>query len=525
MGLPRASGVLTHPTSFPGPHGIGDLGEASFRFIDWLVLAGQRVWQVLPLCPTGFGNSPYAAPSAFAGNPLLVSLTWLAGDGLLAPTDLDSAPSFPDYEVMFDEVAPFKQAVLRRAFDRFRAGAASHQRGDFETFCGAEAYWLDDYALYMALKDEHGGARWTDWETDVKLRQPEAVNRWRNQLANEIRFYQFVQFQFRRQWAELKQYANEREIRILGDVPIFVAHDSADVWANQTLFRLDDTGLPLVVAGVPPDAFSDSGQRWGNPLFNWRALAATDYRWWVDRIRATLAVVDLIRIDHFRGFAAAWAVPASDETAANGRWERGPGVEIFHAIERQTGDVSFVIEDLGLITPDVEALREELGFPGMKILQFAFGEGPENPYLPHNVQPNSVMYSGTHDNQTTVGWYQSRSERERRAIQRYIGKDGSDIAWDLIRLALSSVSDTVIVPLQDVMRLGDEARMNTPGRPSGNWAWRYPAHQLNPGLAAGLGELTWAYGRRGMSKPEGHDPFDYTVPDATHPLHETPADG
>ncbi len=515
----RASGVLAHPTSFPGRHGIGDLGPGAFRFVDWLTVAGQRLWQVMPLSPTGFGDSPYASPSAFAGNPLLISLDWLAGDGLLDRQDVDESPDFRDYEVEFGRVISYKLPLLRRTFDRFRAGAAVDQRAAFETFCEAESSWLNDHALFMAVKDAHGGRAWTEWEEGIRLRQPEAVTRWTRDLTGEVRYHKFVQFQFRRQWQELKRYANERDVQIIGDIPIFVAHDSVDVWAHQHLFRLDDQGVPTVVAGVPPDPFSETGQLWGNPVYDWNAMAADGYAWWIDRVRAMRDVVDIVRIDHFRGFAAAWVVPAGYPTAAGGRWERGTGAAIFDAIRNALGDVPFIIEDLGVITPDVNALRDEMGFPGMKVLQFAFEDDPDNPYLPHNYTENVVVYTATHDNQTTIGWFQSRREAERHAVQRYIGSDGSDIAWDLIRLALASVADTAVLALQDVMRLGDEARMNTPGQPSGNWAWRYLPHQLHDGLAAGLGELTAVYGRR--RRPErvtGRNAYDYTTSDTQHPL-------
>ena len=515
----RVSGVLVHPTSFPGPHGIGDLGPAAFRFVDWLALAGQRLWQVMPLGPTGFGDSPYASPSAFAGNPLLISLDWLAGDGLLEPGDLADGPVFHDWEVQFGDVIAFKLPLLRRAFDRFRAGAAADQRPAFEAFRVAEADWLHDFAFFMAVKEAHRGRAWVEWDADIRLRQPGALDAWRGRLAGDVRFHQFVQFQFRRQWSELKRYANGRGIRIVGDIPIFVAHDSADVWANRELFRLDAEGRLSVVAGVPPDPFSATGQLWGNPVYDWPKLAGTGYAWWIARMRAMLATVDVIRVDHFRGFAAAWVVPAGDETAAGGHWERGPGAAFFRVLRAALGEVPIIIEDLGVITADVVALREELGLPGMAVLQFAFEDDPDNVYLPHNYAPDTVVYTGTHDNQTTVGWFQSRGERERTAVQRYLGRDGSDIAWDMIRLALASVADTAIVALQDVMRLGDEARMNTPGRPAGNWAWRYLPHQLHDGLAAGLGELTGVYGRRARPpRAEGRSPFDYTVSGTAHPL-------
>ena len=524
MRFPRASGILAHPTSFPGPHGIGDLGDGAFRFVDWLAAAGQSLWQVMPLGPTAYGDSPYASPSAFAGNPLLISLDWLAGDGLLDRADLAEPPEFHAYHVDFGAVIPFKLGLLRRAFDRFRAGAAAAQRPAFEAFRSEEAGWLDDLALFMALKDAHGGRPWTEWDPAIALREPSAVADRRTRLETEVRFHQFVQFQFRRQWTELKRYANERGVRIVGDIPIFVAHDSADVWGHRELFRLDPRGHPTVVAGVPPDAFTSEGQRWGNPIFDWAAAEATGYDWWIARVRAARSLVDVIRIDHFRGFAAAWVVPADAPTAAGGRWERGPGAAIFVALEVALGHLPFIVEDLGLITPDVDALREELGLPGMKVLHFAFAEDAANAYLPHNYERNCVVYTGTHDNQTTIGWFQTRGDTEREAVQRYLGRDGSDIAWDFIRLALASVADTSIVTLQDVMREGDEARMNTPGRAEGNWGWRYLPHQLHTGLADGLRELTAAYGRHDPGagdKPRSYDPFDYTAPGTSHLLHRS----
>jgi 4-alpha-glucanotransferase len=515
----RVSGVLAHPTSFPGPHGIGDLGETAYRFVDWLVVAGQRLWQLMPLGPTGYGDSPYAALSAFAGNPLLISLDRLVGEGLLEADDLQGLPELHQWEVEYGPVIDLKVPLLRRAFDRFRAGAAADHRPAFEAFRDQHAGWLDDFGLFLALKSEHEAQPWTTWEAPIRLRETGAIAEARQRLAGEIQYHQFVQFQFYRQWADLRRYANERDVRIVGDVPIFVAHDSADVWANRHLFKLDEEGDPRVVAGVPPDYFSATGQLWGNPVYDWDAAAAAGYAWWIARMRAVLTQVDVVRIDHFRGFAAAWVVPAGDDTAAGGRWERGPERAFFDALRDAVGDVTIIVEDLGLITSDVIALRDELGLPGMNVLQFAFGDDPDNAYLPHNHVRNSVVYSATHDNQTTVGWFQGLVERDRQAVQRYIGTDGSDIAWDMIRLALSSVADTAILALQDVMRLGDEARMNTPGRPWGNWSWRYLPHQLHDGLAAGLGELTTAYGRRRRDPiAKGRDPFDYTAPGTSHPL-------
>lgn len=519
MTFQRASGVLAHPTSFPGPHGIGDIGEAAFRFVDWLAVAGQRLWQVMPLGPTGFGDSPYSSPSAFAGNPLLISLPWLAGDGLLSDVEIANHPQFHDFEVGYGRVIEFKYHQLHRAFDRFRRGAGAALRLPFAQFCEANAKWLDDYALYMALKEHHGWQAWSDWPEDIRLRESFAVQSWSERLRNEIRFHKFVQFQFRRQWTELKQYARDRDIQIVGDIPIFVAYDSADVWANRELFRLDATGRPTVVSGVPPDLFTADGQRWGNPVFDWAENRRTGFAWWIDRMRAALSVYDVIRIDHFRGFAASWSVPIDAPTAAQGTWEPGPGREIFDRIAEALGGLPIIVEDLGLITGDVTQLRIDLGLPGMKVLQFAFDEDPDNPYLPHNYESNCVVYTGTHDNQTTFGWFQSLSEGRRHQVQRYLGLDGSDIAWDFLRLALSSAADTAIVPLQDVMRLGDEARMNSPGRAADNWVWRFLPHQLHHGLAAGLGELTDVYGRRGHAPRQSQpDPYDYTAENTDHPL-------
>ncbi|MGI8485872.1 MAG: 4-alpha-glucanotransferase [Thermomicrobiales bacterium] len=511
MTFPRESGVLLHPTSLPGPHGIGDFGPSAFQFIDWLERAGQRLWQVMPLNPTGFGDSPYSSPSAFAGNPLMISLSWLVGDGLLAERDLADAPEFPDDKVDFATVSPFKTRVLHLAFARFRRGAAASQRPEFDQFCAEHAHWIDDYALFMATKEAHGGASWRDWEDPIRMRDPEALREWTQRLAPEIRYHKFVQFQFSRQWRELRNHANQRGIRIVGDVPIFVADDSCDVWTNRHLFKFDAAGNAVEVAGVPPDPFSATGQIWGNPVFNWPEMKKDDYRWWRSRTKSLLGMVDIIRIDHFRGFAAAWVVPADAETAALGHWELAPGGEVFSAILRDIGEVPVIIEDLGVITPDVVSLREILNLPGMNVLQFAFDGDPENVYLPHNYKRNSVVYTATHDNQTSVGWFWSRSEAERKAVQGYLGVAGDDISWDLIRSALGSVSNTAILAMQDILRLDDSARMNVPGQAIGNWSWRYLPDQLEAGLADGLRLLTTTYGR--LADPNvthGRNPWDYT---------------
>lgn len=512
MKFPRESGVLLHPTSLPGPHGIGDFGPSAFRFVDWLERAGQHLWQVMPLNPTGYGDSPYSSPSAFAGNPLMISLSWLVGDGLLTDGDLADTSEFPDHKVDFAAVSPFKTNLLHTAFDRFRRGAAASQRPEFDQFCAEHAHWVDDYALFMATKEAHGGASWRDWEEPIRMRVPEAVREWAQRLSPEVRYHKFVQFQFSRQWRELRRYANQRGIRIVGDVPIFVADDSCDVWTNRHLFKFDAAGNAVEVAGVPPDPFSATGQIWGNPVFNWPEMKKDDYRWWRSRTKSLLGMVDIIRIDHFRGFAAAWVVPAHAETAALGHWELAPGGEVFSAILRDIGEVPVIIEDLGVITPDVVSLREILNLPGMNVLQFAFDGNPGNVYLPHNYKRNSVVYTATHDNQTTVGWFRSRSDQERKAVQAYLGVSGDDISWDLIRTALSSVSDTAILAMQDILRLDDSARMNVPGQAIGNWSWRYLPGQLESGLADGLRLLTTTYGR--FADPnavkQGRNPWDYT---------------
>jgi 4-alpha-glucanotransferase len=517
--LERGSGILLHPTSFPGPYGIGDLGPSSFRFIDWMEAAGQHFWQLMPLGPTGFGDSPYASPSAFAGNPLLISLDWLRGDGLLNNDDFVGTPSFSDDHVDFGSVIPFKQAMLRKAFGHWQ-----RQDGDkseaFELFRLQHAQWLADFALFMSIKDEMGGANWITWPVETRLRKPDAISEARTRLAEDELFHTFVQFVFRNQWQQLKQYANDRGVRVIGDIPIFVALDSADAWANRELFELDEQAMPTVVSGVPPDYFSADGQLWGNPVFNWTANRESNFAWWIERARATLDLVDIIRIDHFRAFAASWSVPADAETAAGGFWTRGPGEDVFHAIASALGPIEIVVEDLGLITADVVELRQRLGYPGMKVLQFAFNGDPQNVYLPHMYESQCVVYTGTHDNDTTIGWFTSLDTTDRARVQSYIGRDGRDVAWDLMRIALASVASVALFPLQDVLRLGQEGRMNTPGRAGGNWGWRYQPDQLTEDLARGLRSLTEMYGRGPVAEAErGTDPFDYTVDGTAHPLY------
>jgi len=522
MGFQRSSGILAHPTSFPGPHGIGDLGDGAYRFVDWLAAAAQHVWQIMPLVPTGLGNSPYSSPSAFAGNPLLISLNRLVDDGLLDDDHLITEFGFADDHAEFEDARLFKMPRIRWAFERFDHAPAPRLAEAFETFCIEEGSWLLDFARFMAIKHAQGGLGWLDWNEGLARRDAGALTAADNELATEIRCHQFTQFMFRRQWASLRAYAHERDIQIIGDIPIFVAHDSADVWAHQAVFLLDETGRPKVVAGVPPDYFAADGQLWGNPHYDWAAMRANGYEWWVSRFRNTLSMIDIIRIDHFRGFAAAWTVPVDAPTSASGWWTQGPGRSVFDAAMNQLGDVPILVEDLGLITPDVVELRRDLDFPGMAVLQFAFDGDPDNVYIPHNYREPLIVYTGTHDNQTTRGWFDGLDASSRARVQTYVGADGADIAWDLMRLALASVAEIAVTPLQDVLRLGDEARMNTPGQPDGNWAWRFRADHLDPALAAGLARLTTTYGRdRRDRSPRGFDPFDYTAPGTNHELRAT----
>jgi 4-alpha-glucanotransferase len=490
----RGSGVLLHPTSLPGPYGIGDLGPAAFQWVDHLAHARQKWWQVLPLGPTGYGDSPYQCFSAMAGNPYLISPTSLLEAGLVSRGDIPHT-TFPDDHVDFGPVIKFKVKLLERAWENFQAGQGQALRPAFEAFVAAEGGWLDDFGLFMALKDEHNGASWLTWERPLRLREPEALAAARARLADGRQQHQFRQFLFFHAWGKVKDYANSNGVRLIGDIPIFVSSDSSDVWANPEIFQLDEECQPVAVAGVPPDYFSATGQLWGNPLYAWSALRASGYRWWIDRFKATLKQVDLVRLDHFRGFEAYWRIPAGMPTAEVGQWETGPGAGFLTAVEAGLGKLPIIAEDLGIITPEVEALRDGFGLPGMKILQFAFGGAPEDRFLPHTYEHNCVVYTGTHDNDTTRGWYEAASEPERDFARRYLGRDGGDIAWDFIRLAWMSVGDLAVAPLQDVLNLGTEARMNLPGRPHGNWGWRFRSGDVTPFLEARLGDLTELYAR------------------------------
>src|SRR5712692_5544861 len=496
----RASGVLLHVTSLPSRYGIGDVGAAALAWIDHLHEAGQSWWQALPLGPTGYGDSPYQSLSSFAGNELLVSPDWLIEDGLLRVSDCEGAGFSPD-AVDYDAVAPFKHRLLETAWTNFHAGARPDLRAAYRQFCQDHAHWLEDYALFRALKSRHGGARYLDWPVELTRRAPGALTQARRELARQIDQVRLAQFLLFRQGARLKQHARARGVRLIGDLPFFVSPDSSDVWANPELFLLDEHHRPRFVAGVPPDYFSAQGQLWGNPIYNWDALRATGYQWCIDRLRALLAHVDVIRLDHFRGFAAAWHVPAGATTAQSGQWVPGPGADFFSALERELGVLPFIAEDLGLITPDVCALRDEFKIPGTRVLQFAFDGHSDNPYLPHNYVPNTVVYTGTHDNPTSRGWYEELPPYERQNLWRYLKSpesESGEVAWDLMRVAWSSMAVLAVAPLQDVLNLGPEARMNVPGRAEGNWTWRCTEEMLSAAAFHALRDLTRTSNRLGM---------------------------
>lgn len=490
----RSAGVLLHITSLPGPHGIGDLGPDAYHFVEWLASAGQSIWQILPTTPIGPGDSPYQSVSAFAGSPLMVALEPLIEKGWLATPELP-AGGFGSERVDFARVAPWRITQLRAASENFFGRAVSEDRAAFSAWCAAQSHWLDDYVLFMALANANAGAPWWHWPPSQREREPAALALARRELAAEIRFWQFVQWCFDGQWAALKAHANDRGIFIMGDLPIFIAHHSADCWARPDLYELDADFQPAVVAGVPPDAFSADGQRWGNPLYRWDRMAADDYAWWISRVRRALTQADVFRIDHFRGFAAYWEVPADSPTAILGRWVPGPGKLFFDALARALGALPIVAEDLGVITPDVTALRDSCGFPGMRILQFAFGDDATNPYLPHMHTPASVVYSGTHDNNTSRGWWAVIPESERAFAGGYLVADAGDVHWAMIRAACNSVANTSIVPMQDVLGLDGTHRMNLPGTPAGNWSWRFDWRMVGPEPARVLGLMTAASGR------------------------------
>lgn len=501
MTLKRSAGILLHPSSLPGPYGIGDLGPQSYRFVDWLSTTTCTLWQILPLGPTGFGDSPYQCFSAFAGNPYLISPDELLADGLVAESDLMDLKDLPVSHVDFGLLIPKKLGLLQKAFSNFKANPGA-LRESYDRFCVEHAHWLDDFSLFMGLKEMYGGGAWNGWPEPVRARKQAALKKARKDLAESIMRYSFYQFLFFRQWSRLRKYANEKGIQIIGDIPIFVAYDSADVWANPDLFFLDKSGNPTVVAGVPPDIYSSTGQLWGNPLYKWTAHKKEKYAWWISRVRASLQFMDILRFDHFRGFAGYYEIPAEHKTAEHGRWVPGPGQDLFHAIEKALGEgqtnpdagLPMIAEDLGLVTPDVLELLDAFNLPGMKVLQFGFTD-PHNPFLPQNYVPNCVAYTGTHDNDTAFGWYSTAPASEREFAQRYLGVDGHDFAWDLIRSVWKSVAMIAVTPMQDVLGLGGQARMNFPSRLGGNWEWRMTESDFREDLAAGLRDINWLSNR------------------------------
>ena len=505
LGIPRSSGILLHPSSLPGRFGLGEIGPEAHRWLEWLAATKQRLWQMLPLGPTGYGNSPYQSLSSYAGNPLLISFDGLRNDGVLLPADLAMLPAFSDEKVEFGPAIEVRGAFLKLAARRFVKQTESSPllKHAFDTFCNREAEWLDDWALFAALKQENGMSCWTDWPTEIASRQPQAIADAIIRLAGEVEEHKALQFLFFRQWHRLRARAHELGIQLIGDIPIFAAHDSADVWAAPHLFHLDEAGRPTVVAGVPPDYFSATGQRWGNPLYKWELHKADNFAWWKSRLRATLRLVDVVRIDHFRGFAAYWEIPASEPTAVNGKWVEAPGAELFEALKGEFGgNVPVIAEDLGIITPDVVALRDGQGFPGMRVMQFAFGSDTlAEDYVPENYPVDSVAYTGTHDNDTTIGLFRSgegenstrtaaQIEAERRGILNYTGTDGSALNWDFIERVWASKSDFALCPMQDVMGLGSESRMNVPGQSGDFWTWRFKWEDVTPEMVQRLRAVT-----------------------------------
>ena len=493
-----------HPTSLPNHSGIGDFGPAAYDFVDFLHASGQRIWQVLPLGPTGYGDSPYQLFSAFAGNPLLIGLENLVQENWLDAEALESAPEFPETEVDFGAVLAWKLPLLDQAYARF----ANNPPAEFAAFCEANSGWLLDYALFAALKRHFGAEQiWSKWPAAIRARNAEEIAAYSHDLADSIRCLEFQQFVFFRQWSALQKYSHGRGIQIMGDIPIYVAHDSADVWANPELFQLDADGNSLTVAGVPPDYFSATGQLWGNPIYRWSDMAASGFRWWIERFRASFTTFDLVRLDHFRGFEAYWEVPSGEATARNGQWVKGPGAALFEAVEKELGPLAIVAENLGVITPEVENIRKRFGYPGMAVLQFAFGADPQAPdFKPHNYARQLAAYTGTHDNDTAMGWWKScgagdstrtseDTAREKHNARRYLNTDGEEMNWTLIRALLASVADVAVVPMQDLLGLGSEARMNTPGIPGGNWRWRMKPGQLKPRIVSRLREMVMLYDR------------------------------
>lgn len=495
MKLKRSSGILLHITSLPGKFGIGTFGDEAYKFVDFLITSEQKTWQLLPLGHTGYGDSPYQCYSAFAGNPMLIDLEILVKQGYLKEIELEINQPFNPGVVEYDKVYAHKMPLLTAAASRFLEKTSWAEQTKFEVFCQENIYWLDDYATFIAIKDKHDGKPWWEWNADLRLRKQEAIENIFSELNSSIQVLKVIQYFFYTQWIELRFYANRNGVRIIGDMPLYIAHDSADAWCHHDNFWFDKQRNPVNVAGVPPDYFSETGQLWGNPLYNWEYLKETDFKWWIERVKANFILYDYLRIDHFRGLAAFWAVPFGEKTAIKGEWMPAPGRDLLQAVKDQLGDLPIIAEDLGVITPDVIELRDGFGFPGMKILQFAFDSEEENDFLPHTYQRNCIVYTGTHDNDTTLGWYVSSKEKDKQILRDYFNPDERDISWSFIKLAWSSVADLAIIPLQDVLRLGSEARMNVPGTSSGNWKWRYQAENLKDEHALKLKKITKTFGR------------------------------
>jgi 4-alpha-glucanotransferase len=487
--------VILHPSSLPGADGIGDLGPDAYRWVDFLAESGCTLWQVLPLGPTGYGDSPYQCFSAFAGNPYLISPVLLLDQKLLSPKDLADRPNLPSDHVDFGAMIPWKTLVLNRAFVNFKKSKDRALLNSYEQFCEDQKSWLDDFSLFMAIKETLGGGSWGDWPIPLRSRDPHALTQFASEHQEEIVRQKFRQYLFFEQWDGVRSYARQKHIQIIGDIPIFVAYDSADAWSHPELFFLDKDGQPTCVAGVPPDYFSPTGQLWGNPLYRWSVHKATSYAWWLERIKAVLNLVDYIRLDHFRGFAGYWEIPSGQPTAEIGKWVKGPGKDFFRILQKSFASLPLLAEDLGEITPDVVELRDFFGLPGMKVLQFGFASTPDDPFLPHNYPQNCIAYTGTHDNDTARGWYEAATEKEKDLCRRYLARSGGDISWDMIRAVWSSTAAFALAPLQDFLGLGGFARMNFPGKLGGNWSWRYTSEQLSDEMLSRISEMNFLYSR------------------------------
>lgn len=500
----RTAGILLHPTSLPGKYGIGDLGKNAYKFIDFLKNSGQSLWQIFPLGPTGYGDSPYQCFSAFAGNPLLISPDLLLEKNLLSEIDLKDVPFFDQTNIDYGETITYKTKLLKQAYSNFKNNSVELGKS-YNEFCENNKSWLDDYSLFMAAKAHHGGVQWTEWKEDIALRKTGAIEKWTDKLADEIQYQKFIQFLFNEQWMNLKTYANDKGIKIIGDLPIFIAYDSSDCWANKELFSVDETGKLETVAGVPPDYFSETGQLWGNPLYRWDEMEKNDFAWWRRRFENLFAMVDIVRVDHFRGFDAYWEIPGDAETAINGKWIKAPGKKFFESIKKHFGKLPIIAEDLGVITQSVADLRDEFEFPGIKIMQFAFGPDGDKKFLPHNHIPNCIVHTGSHDNDTTKGFFDKAKENEPEIYnwaQMYLNYFGEDMCDALIKTVYASVANTVVIPMQDVLNLGGEARMNFPGKLGGNWGWRFTLDQINEELEQKYLTLVDIYERTGIKDDE-----------------------